>query len=476
MRPASGGPEPAVAISVIRSIAVLPLDNYSGDPNQDYFAEGMTDELTAHLATISQLRVISRGSVMQFKGDHRPPTPEIARILNVDAVVEGSVRRVGDTVRITAQLIDARADKHLWARSFERNSRDVLALQDELASAIAGEIHVQLTPTEQSRLAEAHRVNPEAYDAYLKGRYFFNRPSDENLKKAIALFEEAVMLNPNFAPAFSGLSDAYLWAGYNEGVLTAAEARPKAKVSAEKAIQLDDQSAEAHTSLAVFKLFYEYDWAGCEREFRRAFALNPNYAFAHDQFGLALAFQGRLDEAIAEGKRAAELDPLSPQIPIDNSMALMTQGSFEAAKEQARRASELDPAFFFPPLIYGWVDIEAGKVAEAIPSLKKAQALESPAFVTAFLAYAYGASGDRAHAMAELDALTTMSLHGKVLPFNLALVHLGLGDRKLALDYLERAYASDSQWMGWLNKDRMFDPLRSEPRFVALMRKLRFTQ
>ena len=189
----------------------------------------MTDELTTDLATISQLRVISRGSVMQFKGEHRPPTPEIARILNVDAIVEGSVRRAGDKVRITAQLIDARADKHLWARTFERSSRDVLALQDELASAIAGEIHVQLTPTEQSRLAAAPSVNPEAHDAYLKGRYFFNRPSDENLKKAIAQFEEAVRLNPNFAPAFSGLSDAYLWAGYNEGFLTAAEARPKAK-------------------------------------------------------------------------------------------------------------------------------------------------------------------------------------------------------------------------------------------------------
>ena len=466
---------PALAPGVIRSIAVLPLDNYSGDPNQDYFAEGMTDELTTDLATISQLRVISRGSAMQFKGKARPPTPEIARILNVDAVVEGSVVRVADKVRITSELIDARVDTHLWARSFERSSSDVLALQHELASAIAREIHVQLTPTEQSRLAAAPVVNPEAYDAYLKGRYFFNRPSDDNLKKAIAQFEEAVGLSPTYAPAFSGLSDAYLWAGYNEGVLTASEARPRAKAAAEKAIQLDDNSAEAHTSLAVFKLFYEYDWAGCEREFRRAFALNPNYAFAHDQFGLALAFQGRLDEAIAEGKRAAELDPLSPQIPIDNSLALMFQGSYDAAKEQARRAAELDPMFFFPHMIYGWVDINAGKFADAIPSLKKAKTMESPAFVTAWLAYAYARSGDRPRAMAEIEDLKKMSPGGEVLPFNLAVVYLGLGDHQRALDYLERAYAADSQWMGWLKKDRMFDPLRSEPRFMALMKKLRFT-
>ena len=465
-------PAPAGA-TVIRSIAVLPLDNYSGDPNQDYFAEGMTDELTANLATISQLRVISRGSAMQFKGKDRPPTRDIAEKLNVDAVVEGSVSRSGDKVRLTAQLIDARADKHLWAKTFERNSHDVLALQGELASAIAREVNVQLTTSERSRLTATPSVSPDAHDAYLKGRYFFNRPSDENLKKAIAFFEDAIRLSPDFAPAHSGLSDAYLWAGYDEGILTATEARPRAKTAAEKAVQLDDNSAEAHTSLAVFKLFYEYDWAGCEREFRRAIALNPNYAFAHDQFGLALAFQGRLEEAIAEGTRAAELDPLSPQIPIDNAIALMFQGRYQAAKDQARRASELDPNYFFPPMVDGWADLEAGKAADAIPSLKKAKALESPAFVTAWLAYAYGASGDRARAMGEIEDLRKRSLRGQILPFNMAIVQLGLGDRQRALDSLERAYASDSQWMGWLGRDRIFDPLRGEPRFVALVRKLR---
>jgi len=473
----SSAPAPvASAPGVIRSIAVLPLDNYSGDPSQDFFAEGMTDELTTELATISQLRVISRGSAMQFKGDHRPPTPDIGKALNVDAIVEGSVMRAGDKVRITAQLIDARADKHLWARSFERSSRDVLALQGELASAIAGEINVQLTPTEKSRLTSIRTVDPEAHDAYLKGRYFFNRPSDDNLKKAIAQFEEAVRLNPTFAPAFSGLSDAYLWAGYNEGFLTASEARPKARRAAEKAIQLDDNSAEAHASLATFKLFYEFDWAGMEREFRRSFALNPNYAFAHDQFGLGLAFLGRFDEALAEGKRAAELDPLSPQIPLDNSIAFMFQGNYEAAKQQAKRAEELDPTFFFPQFEYGWLAIEARKFADAIAPIKKAKGLGAPAFVTAWLAYAYAASGDRAHAMSEVEELKKVSLNGEVTAFNLAVVELGFGNHQRAIDYLERAYASDSQWMGWLNKDRMFDPLRADPRFAALMKKLKFVQ
>jgi serine/threonine protein kinase/tetratricopeptide (TPR) repeat protein len=472
LRPGGSVPEGGVDPR-IRSIAVLPLDNYSGDPGQDYFAEGMTDELTTDLARISQLRVISRSSAMQFKGDERPPTPEIAKLLNVDAVVEGSVLRSGDKVRITAQLIDARADRHLWAKSFERQSQDVLALQAELASAIAGEIHVQLTPAEQSRFGSAAAVNPRAYDAYLKGRYFFNRPSDENLQKAIARFEEAIAISPDFVPALSGLSDAYLWAGYNEGFMTASEARPKAKAAADKAIELDDSSAEAHTSLAVFKLFYEYDWTGAEAAFRRAFELNPSYAYAHDQFALGLAFQGRFDESIAESRRAMELDPLNPQYPLDAAFAWIWKGEDQAAKELARRSAELDPTNFFGPFAEGWIDIEAGKFSEAIPHIEKARALGSPPFVSAFLAYAYEASGDRARARAAFEDTKKLSLRGSVTPFNLALVALGQGDHGRAVSYLEQAYASDSQWLGWIGRDRIFDPLRSDSRFVALTRKLR---
>ncbi|HEY7114395.1 MAG TPA: protein kinase [Thermoanaerobaculia bacterium] len=458
----------------IRSLAVLPLDNYSGDPGQDYFAEGMTDELTSQLANISQLRVISRGSAMQFKGKNRPPTPEIAKKLDVDAIVEGSVIRSGDRVRITAQLIDAKADRHLWAKSFERSSRDVLALEDELASAIANEIHVQLTPDERSRLTRSTSVNPAAYDAYLKGRYFFNRPTDENLTKAIAQFEEAIRLDPSYAPAFSGLSDAYAWAGYNEGVMTATQARPRAKAAAERAIALDPSSAEARTSLANFKAWFEYDWEGTNAEFRRAIALNPNYAFAHDQFGLILAFQGKLDEAVAEGRLAGQLDPLSPQIPLDSLVAVAWQGRHEAAQEMARRAAELDPTSFFSLYIAGWADIQAGKLGDAVAKLEKAKAMGSPPFVSAFLAYASGASGDRSRAAAELEDLKKKSPGGSPTGFNLAVAYLGLGDRSRALDSLEKAYASDSEWLGWLKNDRIFDTLRSEPRFAALLKKLGF--
>jgi TolB-like protein/Tfp pilus assembly protein PilF/predicted Ser/Thr protein kinase len=466
---AAGGPE-------IRSIAVLPLDNYSGDPSQDYFAEGMTDALTADLARISRIRVISRGSAMQFGGDNRPSTPEIAEALDVDAIVEGSVFREGDRVRITAQLIDARADRHLWAETFDRSSKDVLALQAEMAAAIAREINVQLTPAEESQLGSSQSVDPEAYDAYLKGRYFFNRPSDENLKMAIERFEDALALSPDFVPALSGLSDAYLWAGYNEGFMTASEARPKARAAAEKAIEIDNASAEGLTSLAVFRHFYEYDWESAEAAYRTAFELNPNYAFAHDQFSLCLAFQGRYKESIAESARAAELDPLNPQIFIDSIFALTWQGDFQGANEQARRAEDLDPTYFFPEFAYGWIDIQAGRVGEAILHLQRSKTMGAPAFASAWLAYAYGASGDRERALAEVEDLTKMSLNGVVTPFENSLVALGLGDYPRAVSLLEQAYALDSQWLGWLKNDRIFDPLRSDPRFATLMKKLNFEE
>jgi serine/threonine-protein kinase len=470
----TGSGEENAAAPDIRSIAVLPLDNYSGDPSQNYFAEGMTDALTADLARISAIRVISRGSAMQFGGDDRPSTPEIAKALDVDAIVEGSVFREGDRVRITAQLIDARADRHLWAESFERSSEDVLALQDEMAAAIAGEINVRLTPARQRQSGSARRVDPEAYDAYLKGRYFFNRPSDENLRKAIARFEDALAIDPDFVPALSGLSDAYLWAGYNEGFLTASEARPKARAAAEKAIELDDQSAEAHASLANFKLWYEYDWSGSERAFRRAIELNPNYSFAHDQWAIGLAFQSRFEESIAASEMASALDPLNPQIPLDAVMAVSWNGDHEAARELARRSAVLDPTYFFPEWSLGWIDIQEGRPEDAISHFRQSKTLGAPAFVSAWLAYAYGASGDRDRAQAEIENLTKMSLNGVVTPFNNAVVAIGLGDYPRAVSLLEQAHALDSEWLGWLGNDRVFDPLRSDPRFTELLKKLGF--
>ena len=462
--------------TTIDSIAVLPLDNYSADSTQDYFAEGMTDELTSDLAMISQLRVTSRGSAMQFKGRNRPPTREIAKALDVDAVVEGSVTRSGDRVRITAQLIDARADRHLWAETFERNSSDVLALQAELASAIASAINVRLTPGEQSRLSAAPTVDPGAHDAYLKGRFFFNRPSDENLQKAVTQFNDAIKLSPNFAPAYSGLSDAYTWAAYNEGFIRASDAKPLAKAAAERAVQLDSLSAEAHTSLGVYLAWFDYDWDRGERELRQAIVLNPSYAYAHDQLNQLLGIIGRFDEAIAEGQRAIALDPLSPSILEDLATTLIYAGKAASALELAKKAAELDPTFFFPPATEGILALQTGDYREAIAKFERSRALDAPPFVTAYLAYAHGRSGDRSRAMATLGELQKMSPGEEVAPFNLALVYLGLGDRPHALDYLEQAHAASSEMLVWLKVDRIYDPLRSESRFVALMKRLNFVQ
>jgi serine/threonine-protein kinase len=463
------------ASGIIRSIAVLPLDNYSADSTQQYFAEGMTDELTSDLATISQLRVTSRGSAMQFKGKNRPSTPDIAKALNVDAIVEGSVIRSGDKVRITAQLIDARADRHIWSQSFERKSGDVLALQAEMASAIASAINVRLTPGEQSRFAAAPSVDPGAHEAYLKGRFFFNRPSDENLQKAIIQFDTVAKLSPAFAPAYSGLSDAYVWAAYNEGFISAAAAKPLTRDAAARAVQLDSMSAEAHTSLGVYKAWFDYDWGEGERELRRAIALNPSYAYAHDQLNQLLGINGRFDEAIAEGQRAVALDPLSPSIMEDLATTALYAGRTAMSVELMRKAADLDPGFFFPPVDGGILALQTGNFGDAIRQFERARTLHAPPFATAYLAYAYGISGDHARAMATADELKRISPRG-VAPFNLALFYLGLGDHPRALSYLEQAYAASSELLVWLKIDRIYDPLRAEPRFIALMQRLNLSK
>jgi adenylate cyclase len=459
--------QPSIA-KPIRSLAVLPLENLSGDPKEEYFADGMTEELITDLAKIGALRVISRTSVMKFKGEHREQLPEIAKMLNVDAVVEGSVLRVGNRVRITAQLIDAPADKHLWAKSYERDARDVLAVQDEIASAIAREINLELTPDERARLAQARSVNPEAHEAYLKGRYYLNELSEERINKAIEQFERAIKLDPNFAPAHTGLADAY---SLGEGFFFAPSVIPKAKDAVERALQLDDTSAEAHTSLGLFKYSFDYDWAGAETELRRAIALNPSYAEAHHQYGWVLALQGREDEALVEFKRASELDPLSPWIASDVTFPLAIQGRYADAVQQCREARDLDPNASIQCI--GWPDLEAGKFREFIVEIEKAKAQESAPFNVAFLGYCYAATGDRTRAKAMLKELNQMASQRYVSPVAEAYIYIGLGDRERALERLEQAYQTGSSMLFFLKVDHIYDPLRSDPRFIELLKKVR---
>lgn len=326
----------------VRSIAVLPLENLSKDPNQDYFTDGITDALTTELAQIGSLRVISRTSAEHFKGT-RDTLPDIGRKLNVDAIVEGSVTRSENRVRVTAQLIDAPSDHHVWAKSYERDLKDVLALQDEVARDIADEIRIKLTPEERSRLAVAHPIDPQAHEAYLKGRYFWNRRTEPELHKAKDYFEQAIARDPEFAPAYSGLADTYFYLSYVWGHIPPREGMPLSRAAALKAIELDNSAAEGHASLATVKFLYDWDFPGAEQEAKRAIALNPNYELGHHVYSVILAAMRRSDESVAEARKAVEVDPLS--IPANNIYGTMLGAAsrWDEAFAESQKALELDP-------------------------------------------------------------------------------------------------------------------------------------
>ena len=326
----------------IHSIAVLPLENLSKDPGQDYFSDGITEALTTELAQIGALRVISRTSATHFKGS-KETLPEIGRKLSVDAIVEGSVTRSENRVRITAQLIDAQTDRHLWAKTYERDLKDVLQLQDEVARDIAKEIRVKLTPEERTRLADARPVDPAAHDAYLRGRYFWNRRTEAELHKAKDYFEQAIAKDPGYAPAYSGLADTYFYLSYGWGHIPPREGMPLARAAALKAIELDDSAAEGHASLATVKFLYDWDFPGSEQEAKRAIALNPNYELGHHVYAVLLAAMGRSDESVAEARKAVEVDPLS--VPANNILGAMlwSANRWDEAFTESQRSLELDP-------------------------------------------------------------------------------------------------------------------------------------
>ena len=329
----------------IRSIAVLPFESLSGDASQDYFADGMTDELITDLGQISALRVISRTSTMTYKRV-RKLLPEIARELDVEAVVEGTVLRSGERVRITAQLIQVPVERHMWAQSFEGDLRDTLALQNRVARAIAEQIRATVNQREQAALQNPKEVNPEAYEAYLKGRYFWNKRTGDGLKKAIDYFDRAIEKDPNFAKAYTGLADSYALSGdWEYGILSPQDAFPKAKAAATKALALDDNLAEAHTSLAFIIDLYEWDWESAEKEYKRAIALYPGYATAHHWYAWHLIVTGRSSEGIAQLRTAESLDPLSLIISADLADALCIAHLYDESVQQSKKTLEMDPNF-----------------------------------------------------------------------------------------------------------------------------------
>jgi TolB-like protein/DNA-binding winged helix-turn-helix (wHTH) protein/Flp pilus assembly protein TadD len=454
----------------IRSLAVLPLDNYSGDVSQDYFADGMTDELITDLAQIRALRVVSRTSVMMYKGTHKS-LPEISRELNVDAVVEGSVSRSGDRVRITAQLIQVPADKHLWAESYEADVRDTLAVQNQVARAIAEEIRIEVTPQEQAELKNAKKIDPEAYEAYLKGRYSWNKRTADGLMKAVDFFNQAIAKAPNFAEAYSGLADAYALLGdWQYAVMTTEEALPKAKAAAMKALELDNSLGEAHTSLAFCLDGYDWDLGAGDKEFQRAIELNPGYATAHHWYAWHLSLLGRNSEAIAEMRKAKDLDPLSLPINSDLAELLLIAHFPDESIQQSRKTIEMDPGFASAHDHLGQAFLDKRMYGEAIAELQKAIQLSADSPIcTANLARAYAASGRRAEAIQLLNEMKARPAHGGPPAAEIAMVYASLGDKDQAMLWLEKAHEERSN-PGVLLR-RGFDPLRLDPRFQQLLRR-----
>src|SRR5579862_6386832 len=461
------------AIPRIRSLAVLPLENLSGDASQNYFADGMTDELITDLAQISALRVISRTSVMVYKGA-RKPLPQIARELNVDAVVEGTVLRSGDQVRITAQLIDASTDKHLWSQSYEGDLRDTLALQNRVAGAIADQIRINLTPREQAALKSVKVVNPEAYESYLKGRYFWNKRTADGLKVALAYFNQAIEEDPKYARAYSGLADTYVLLGdWEYGVLTPNEAFPKAKAAAIKALELDNTLSDAHTSLASLGMF-DWDWRSAGEEFRRAIELNPGYATAHQWYAWHLNLLGRKTEAIAEMRKAESLDPLSLIISADMADVLFVVGLYDESIRQSRKTLEMDPNFAIAHFELGQAYTQKRMYSEAIAELQRAIALSgSSTTFTSNLAYAYAVSGRRNEALKILNDSTGRS-NGFSDASGIALIYTGLGDNDQAMAWLDKAYSERFNPSILLRPG--FDPLRSDSRFQNLVHRVGLPQ
>jgi TolB-like protein/DNA-binding winged helix-turn-helix (wHTH) protein/Flp pilus assembly protein TadD len=454
----------------IRSLAVLPLVNLSNDPQQEYFVEGMTDELITTLAKISGLRVISRTSVVRYRNAHEPVTA-IGRELGVDAIIEGTVLRSDGKIRITAQLIHAATDRHLWAESYERDLRDVFALQAEVARAIALKVRVKLSPLSGSSKASA--LSPEAYELYLRGRYARDE-GGEGLKLAFGYFQQALDIDPDYALAYAGLADSYaLLPFYSQ--TPPREAFPKARAAALNALRLDENLAEAHASMAYVKTYYDWDWVGAEQEFKRTLELNPNHAAVHHNYSRFLASLGRVAEARVELKRAQELDPLSLLVQANAGVISYFGRQYDEAIQELRKTSELDPHFSVPYWGLAMCYEQQGKYEEAIAQFQKAiEASGRGSNSIASLGHAFGLAGRRNDAQKILLELRDKSKKGYVSSYQVALVELGLGHKDQAMGALEAAFQERSTLLTYLKMDPRFDPLRSDPRFQQFVRRIGF--
>ncbi|MCZ6779001.1 MAG: protein kinase [Acidobacteria bacterium] len=457
----------------IESIAVLPLENLSGDPEQEFFVDGMTDALITALSKIRALKVISRTSSMRYKSEDRPPLPEIASELGVDAVIEGSVLRVGNRVRITAQLIEAATDQHLWAESYDRDLRDILTLQGNIAQAIAREIRVELAPQDKARLASPKTVDPEVYRLYLLGRHHSKNFTQEGFNKASEYLKRAIQLDPDYAPAHAWLSWTHM--ASSDWLFSPTQAKEDAKVAATRALELDETLAIAHSALGWNKLFYDYDWSAAEKEFKRALELNPGESDAHAGYAWCLFSKGRTAEAVVQVERGLELDPLSVVVNFSVGLALHFNQQYDQAVEQLQKAVELHPNNMLSRGALGMVLEQKGKWHEAISQFEMAREVSNDnPWALAYLGHAFGASGQEEKASGILRELEQLSTQRYVSGYDIALVHAGMGNKQEALAWLERAYKDRSDWIVWLKVDPRFDPLRGDPQFQKLIQRVGF--
>jgi len=452
----------------IQSLAVLPLQNFSGDLQKDYFADGMTDQLIADLSQISALRVISRTTMMQYKGT-RKPLPQIARELSVDAVIEGSVLSSGNRIRITAQLIQGSTDKHLWAQSYERDGRDVLKLKGDVASAIADEIRIAVTQQERARLTHAPPVIPAAYDAYLKGRYHWHKGTEQERQQARQYFEQAAQIDPNYASAYAGLADYY----WSTDALPPRVAMPQAKQYALKALEIDPTLAEAHTSLGAVRFLGDWNWPEAEGQFKRALELSPGDVEAHRIYSAYLSAMGRGEEALAEARRAQELDPLSIPAQVTAGWTFYYARRYDQAVEQCGKMVDREPDFANAHDCLGLSYLAKKMYEKAIAECQRAVNLSGNDLNRAVgLARAQAMAGNQAAARKALNELSARTRRSYVPASLFAQIHLGLGEKKQGLAWLETAYADRDQYLTRLKVEPAFDSVRSDPAFQDLMRRL----
>jgi eukaryotic-like serine/threonine-protein kinase len=464
-------PSTRAAAASIRSLAVLPLQNLSGDPEQEYFAEGMTESLITDLSKIGALRVISRTSVMHYKSGNKS-LPQIAKELNVEGVIEGSVQRSGDRVRITAQLIYAPTDTHLWAESYDRELRDVLPLQDDVARAIADEIKIKVTPQEQVLLASARQVDPEAHELYLKGRYYWNKRTPDALDKGLEFFKQATAKDPGYASPYAGIADSYILLS-NLGLLEQSVAVPEAMAAAKKALELDDQLAEAHASLGIAYWCDHLNWRGAEQELKRAIELDPNYASAYQWYASTLAIIGRSEDLLRKARRAQELDPLSPIINASLGHAYYLCRRYDDAIQQCHKTLEMDPGFPVAHLFLGMAQTQKGRHREAIAEVQRAVDLsDRTPVMLAMLGYAHAAAGERDAARKILQGLLEPGQKKFASSGDIAIIYAGLGQRDEAFKFLEKAYAEESLWTISIKLDPKLDGLRDDDRFAGFVQRV----